>query len=62
MRKRSEGGEDAGGGRRKSSEIANPRANGKVFANRACLALDYLRRIYIYSLTSRLAGCSIPES
>ena len=40
------------GSGRKSSEIANPRANGKVFANRARLALDYLPRdIYIYSLT-----------
>lgn len=49
---------------RKSSEIANPRANGKVFANRARLALDYLPRdIYIYIVWRwRLAGCSIPES
>lgn len=32
-------------GGRKSSEIANPQANGRVFANRASLAVDYLRRI-----------------
>lgn len=34
-------------GGRKSSEIANPQTNGRVFANRASLAVDYLRRIPI---------------